>query len=133
MWRCLIGTNPERLAKECQKLRNDNKFLEGQLDELKKRAEVADANAKRAEDELTKVEREEEEEGCGDRDNYISIQLTALSSTVESTLIDTTKAGSLEQERLKGLLEAEEMKANVRLIPISICLYNFNCRIYGTK
>ncbi|KAF8361375.1 npp-21 [Pristionchus pacificus] len=87
-----IGTNPERLAKECQKLRNDNKFLEGQLDELKKRAEVADANAKRAEDELTK--------------------LTALSSTVESTLIDTTKAGSLEQERLKGLLEAEEMKAN---------------------
>ncbi|GMS84889.1 hypothetical protein PENTCL1PPCAC_7064, partial [Pristionchus entomophagus] len=87
-----LGSNPERLAKACQKLKNDNKFLEGQVEELKKRAEVADASAKRLEDEL--------------------MRLTALSSTVESTLVDTTKAGSLEQERLKGLLEAEEMKAN---------------------
>ncbi|GMR36613.1 hypothetical protein PMAYCL1PPCAC_06808 [Pristionchus mayeri] len=87
-----LGTNPERLAQECQKLKNDNKFLEGQMEELKKRAEVADASAKRSEDELKR--------------------LTALSSTVETTLVDTTKAGSLEQERLKGLLEAEQMKAN---------------------
>ncbi|GMT14813.1 hypothetical protein PFISCL1PPCAC_6110, partial [Pristionchus fissidentatus] len=87
-----IGSNPERLAQECQKLKNENKFLEGQLDELKKRTEVADAAAKKAEDELSK--------------------LTVHSSTVESTLVDSTRSGSLEKERLQGLLEAEILKAN---------------------